>query len=52
MRRFAWIWFVGSLVWLADGAISVHFRSWQHAELAFLLALVFVAAGVLYRQRP
>ncbi len=53
MRRFAWIWFVGSLVWLVDGGISVHFRSWQHAELAFLLALVFAAAGFLYRgQRP
>ena len=47
MRRFAWIWFVGCVVWLGDGFLSAHYQSWAHAELAFLLALVFLAAGLL-----
>ena len=51
MRRLAWIWFVGCGVWLVDGGISVRLHSMQHAELAFLLASVFLAAGLLYRQQ-
>ena len=51
MARLAWIWFVGCAVWVVDGLISVHLRSWQHAELAFLLAMVFFAAGMLYRRQ-
>lgn len=51
MQRFAWIWFVGCAVWVVDGLVSVRYRAWPHAELAFLLALVFLAAGVLYRSQ-
>lgn len=51
MRRFAWIWFLGCTVWAADGIISVHYRALQHAELAFLLALVFLVAGLLYQRQ-
>ena len=49
MRRFAWVWFAGCIAWLVDGLISVRLHSWQHAELAFMVALVFGLAGLLYR---
>ena len=52
MQRLSWIWFAGCAVWVVDGAISVRLRSWQHAALAFLVALVFLAAGLLSRRRP
>lgn len=51
MRRFAWVWFLGCAVWVIDGSLSVHYHAWQHAELAFLLALVFLATGLLYRRQ-
>ena len=51
MRRLGWVWFVGCAVWIIDGLLSVHYRSWPHAELAFLLALVFFAAGLLYQRQ-
>ncbi len=49
MHRSVWIWFVGCIVWVVNGLISVRLHSWQHAELAFLVALVFLLAGLLYR---
>ena len=49
MQRLAWIWFAGCIAWLVDGLISVRLHSWQHAELAFMVALVFLFAGFLYR---
>ena len=51
MRPLAWIWFLGCAVWLVDGGISVRLHAMQHAELAFLLSAVFLAAGLLYRQQ-
>ncbi|MEG9434827.1 hypothetical protein JAO29_01345 [Edaphobacter sp. HDX4] len=51
MRNFAWIWFVGFAAWLVDGFISLHYRSMQHAQLAFLVAMVFLAAGFFYRRQ-
>ncbi|MCU1321858.1 MAG: hypothetical protein JWM43_1507 [Acidobacteriaceae bacterium] len=47
----AWIWFAGCFVWVLDGGLSVHYRNWPHAELAFAVAMVFFAAGMLYRQQ-
>jgi hypothetical protein len=51
MRRFAWIWFVGCAAWVIDGIISLHYRDFPRAELAFAVAMVFLAAGALYRKK-
>jgi hypothetical protein len=51
MRSLTWIWFVGCAVWILDGAISLRYRNWPHAELAFAVAMVFFAAGMLYRKQ-
>ena len=51
MRRFAWIWFAGCIVWIVDGAISLRYRNFPHAELAFAVAMVFLFAGLLYRRQ-
>jgi hypothetical protein len=50
MRNFAWIWFVGFAAWVVDGVISLRLHSMQHAQLAFLVAMVFLAAGLFYRR--
>ncbi len=52
MRRLAWIWFVGCAVWFADGVVQLRLRSLPHAELAFMVALMFLAAGFFYRRPP
>ncbi len=49
MRRTAWIWLLGCVAWAVDGAINVVKREPQHAELAFLLALLFGIAWLFYR---
>ena len=48
MRKTAWIWFVGCAAWFADGVFWMHLRAVAHAELAFMLALLFlgIRAGV------
>lgn len=51
MRRFAWIWFLGFLAWLVDAFVSMRLHNQQHAVLALMLALVFLAAGVFYSQQ-
>ena len=51
MRRFAWIWYLGFLAWLVDAFVSMRLRNQQHAVLALMLALVFLAAGVFYSQQ-
>ncbi|WP_263367363.1 hypothetical protein [Edaphobacter bradus] len=51
MRRTAWIWFAGFAVWVADGVVSLRLHSTQHAQLAFLVAMVFFAAGLFYRRQ-
>lgn len=51
MARFAWIWFAGCIAWTVDGFISARLHAWQHAELAFLVALAFLFAGLFYRQQ-
>ncbi len=49
MRKTAWIWFVGCAVWIADGAIQFHFGARAHAQLALMLAMLFLVAGLFYR---
>jgi hypothetical protein len=51
MRNFAWIWFAGCAVWIIDGFISLRLHSPQHAQLAFLVAMVFLAAGFFYSRQ-
>lgn len=51
MRWVAWIWFAGFAVWTIDGAISLWLHAPQHAQLAFLVAMVFLAAGLFYRRQ-
>ena len=49
MRKTAWIWLVGCVAWTADGVINAVRHEVQHAELAFLLALLFGIAWLFYR---
>ncbi|HEX9201952.1 MAG TPA: hypothetical protein VF865_20520 [Acidobacteriaceae bacterium] len=51
MRNAAWIWFVGCAAWLVDGVIQLRLHALPHAELAFMVALVFLAAGFFYRKQ-
>ena len=51
MSSLVWIWFAGFAAWLVDGLVSLHYRAIQHAELAFMLAMLFLAAGFFYRQQ-
>jgi hypothetical protein len=48
-RRTAWIWFVGCAAWLVDSAVSFRLGALPRAKLAFMVALVFLAAGFFYR---
>ena len=51
-RRTAWIWFAGFAAWLMDALIGLRLHNWQHARLALMVALVFLAAGLFYRNQP
>jgi len=51
MRNLAWIWFAGCVAWLVSGLISLRQHSLQHAQLAFLVAMVFLFAGLFYRRQ-
>jgi hypothetical protein len=51
MRKMTWIWFVGCAAWFADGVFWLRLRAMAHAELAFMLALLFLAAGMFYRRQ-
>ncbi len=51
MRKTAWIWFVGCVVWFGDGVAQLHVHAQAHAELAFMLALLFLVAGLFYRRQ-
>ncbi len=51
MRNTAWLWFAGCVAWAVDGIVSLHFHSLQHAQLAFMVSLVFLAAGFFYRKQ-
>jgi len=51
MKNSAWIWFVGCAVWFADGIVQMRIHARAHAQLAIMLAVVFLAAGVFYRNQ-
>jgi hypothetical protein len=51
MSNAAWLWFAGCAAWTVDGIVSLRLRSIQHAQLAFMVALAFLAAGFFYRRQ-
>jgi hypothetical protein len=51
MRKTAWIWFAGCAAWVIDGVAQLRLRALAHAELAFMLALLFLFAGLFYRNQ-
>jgi hypothetical protein len=51
MRRSAWIWAAGCIVWTTDGLINLRNRNLQHAQLDLLLAIMFGIAFAFYRQQ-
>lgn len=51
MARMAWVWFAGCVAWVVDGLVSAHYRAWPRAELAFMVALMFLAAGIFFRMQ-
>jgi hypothetical protein len=51
LRNSAWIWFVGCVVWIGDGLVQLHYHSLPRAKLAFMVALMFLAAGLYYRSQ-
>jgi hypothetical protein len=51
MRKTAWIWFIGCAAWIADGVLQLRLHALPHAELAFMVALVFLAAGIFYSRQ-
>ena len=52
MRRTAWIWLAGCIAWTVSGLISMHLHSRANAELALIMALLFLAAWLFYRSQP
>ncbi len=52
MRRTAWIWLAGCIAWTADCLVSIRLHSPQHAELALMMALLFLVAWLFYRSQP
>jgi hypothetical protein len=51
MRKTTWIWFTGCAAWFVDGVFWLRLHAVAHAELAFMLALLFLAAGLFYRRQ-
>ena len=51
LRRTAWIWLVGCIAWTVDGLISLRGHSLPHAQIAFLMALLFGIAWLFYRMQ-
>jgi len=51
VRNTAWIWFLGCAVWIVDGVVNLRLRALPHAQLAFMVAMVFFVAGLFYRNQ-
>jgi hypothetical protein len=47
----SWIWAVGCAAWTIDGLACLRYPNKQHAELAFLMAVMFGIAWGFYRQQ-
>lgn len=51
MKKTAWIWFAGLAAWAVDALINLRLHNWLHARLALMVALVFLTAGLFYRNQ-
>jgi len=51
MKKTAWIWFAGLAAWVVDALINLRLHNWLHARLALMVALVFLTAGLFYRNQ-
>jgi len=51
MRRTAWIWAVGSAAWTFDAIVNLYYRNRPHAELAFMVAVMFAIAWAFYSRQ-
>ena len=52
MRRlpdFTWVWAVGCAAWTFDGVVCLRYPDKSHAELAFVMAMLFGIAWGFYR---
>ena len=48
MRRHAWVWLAGCIAWTIDFLVNALHRNMPHAELAFILAVLFGIAYAFY----
>ncbi len=48
----AWIWAVGSAAWTFDAIVNLYYRNRPHAELSFLVAVMFAIAWAFYSRQP
>ena len=51
MRRTAWIWAVGSAAWTFDAIVNLYYRNRPHAELSFMVAVMFAIAWAFYSRQ-
>ena len=51
MAKFSWIWLAGCIAWTIDGLVCLRYPSKQHAELAFVMAVLFGIAYAFYRNQ-
>ena len=52
MRRTSWIWAVGSAAWTFDAIVNLYYHDRPHAELAFMVAVMFAIAWAYYSRQP
>ncbi len=50
MRSY-WIWFVGATVWWVVAALYLYYGPVLHGWLAAVVAVLFLAAGMVYRRQ-
>ncbi len=51
MRRTSWIWAVGSATWTFDAIVNFYYRNRPHAELSFMVAVMFGIAWAFYSRQ-
>ena len=51
MKRFAWIWAAGTVAWIADALVALRMHNRLHAELALVVAAMFLIAWLFYRSQ-
>jgi hypothetical protein len=51
MRRTSWIWAVGSAAWTFDAIVNFYYRNRPHAELSFMVAVMFAIAWAFYSRQ-